>query len=209
MIPGMNFSQRVINDASGGKSSDFLKNQFLDPKKEIMENFKSGNVLKPINLVPNWVRKVPVLSDIAKISDTITKHTIDPVLKNMEVIKNKNDIYIKNLMHNQFDFRNEFNYHTYPNMSKNSPIRSPFDLRLRNQGQMIRDEENMQPNYKSTVLPDIRKDETFLPLPQVQPPFPSKFYPIDQSAQSEFMKPNPNLTNEINYNELIIPVSIG
>ena len=189
MLPGMNLAQRIADDSSKGKSSDFLKNQFLDPKRDIMDNFHSGHLYKPINLVPPWVRKeIPFL---ANISDTISHHTIDPVLNTLDKIKNKNDIYIKDLMHEDFIGK----YHTYPDMN-HMRNRDPFDFkyRLHLDNQKVNDE---------------KINQTYIPPPiQIQPPFPSnKFNPIDKGVQMEMTKQVQS--PEIDYTSLLIPFGVG
>ena len=189
-IPGMNLAQRIAHDSSDGKSSDFLKNQFLDPKREIFNNIKNGTPMKPINLVPNWVRKeIPIF---AKLSDSITKNAFDKPMHQLEIIKKMNDDYIQK---NMFD-RSEFENRTYPNM--NNKMRDFEKLRGGMQLAVIRDENG-----------DIKRsnNKTVDTVMFQSPPF-HKFQPIDKKVEAE-MKKDVILDDSLNISELLIPVSIG
>ena len=190
-IPGMNLAQRIAHDSSDGKSSDFLKNQFLDPKREIVNNIKNGTPMKPINLVPNWVRKeIPIF---AKLSDSITKNMFDKPMHQLELMKKMNDNYIQK---NMFD-RSEFEYRTYPNM--NNKMRDFERLRGGMNLAVIRDENGdiKRSNNKSV-------DTVMF---QQEPPF-QKFQPIDKKVEAE-MKKDVILDDSLKISELLIPVSIG
>ena len=82
-LPGMNFVQHVLNDSTEGKSGDFLVANFLDPKKDVMNNLHSiidGKGLQPINMIPNWMKKeIPYMDQINDIP-SILKDRLNDII---------------------------------------------------------------------------------------------------------------------------------
>ena len=82
-LPGMNLAQKILNDSSGGASGDFLTSNFLDPKKDIMNDIHSiidGKGVQPINIIPNWMKKeIPYMDQINDIP-SILKDRLNDII---------------------------------------------------------------------------------------------------------------------------------
>ena len=212
MIPFMNLAQRIAHDSSNGKSSDFLKNQFLDPKKEIMDNLKSGNVFKPINLTPQWVKKeLPIFADI---SNKITSNSINKILEKVPnlSLKNNIDIYKDKDMH-----RFSTEYRTYPNMldsrqvHRHSMIQNPNQttnpfVEMINRSQIKDRDTSIRKDVvsdKNVSFPVSEKNSSFFVNKKEQLPLP-----VDKTIEkNEKMKDDKKFDNKMN--DFYLPISIG